>query len=398
MIAREPGSPTTPPRGTRPHNRRELIVAAAADLFYRRGYSQVGMGDVAEAVAISRPALYRHFSGKQDLLTEVVQRAITRTAEVLAGADLDDLDSVLRAVARAVLDHREAGVLWQRDGRHLPPEQRSLLRRQNQDIGRTITRLAMKKRPELSESGAVLLTWCALAVATSVSFHDLELPRDYYENLLADLVKRVVNGPLPSQEIAQDEPPHPVVASQSRWEALLATASELFAAHGYAGVGMDDIAAAVGIAGPSIYNHFPSKAAILVQAMNRGAEWLRYDMERALRSASGPADAVNRLLHAYTSFVLERNQLVDLLINESGELPDDARRQVRRAARDYIGDWTQLVCTVHPGLGETRAAIQVQAVLNMVNTIARSPRLRRLPGVSASLERIGAEVLGLRAL
>ena len=64
-----------PARGTRPSNRRQLIIDAATDLFCRRGYANVAMGDVAEAVAIGPSALYRHFRGKQDLLATVVGAA-----------------------------------------------------------------------------------------------------------------------------------------------------------------------------------------------------------------------------------------------------------------------------------------------------------------------------------
>lgn len=397
MTDTAPNAGEPPRRGTRPRNRRDLIVAAAADLFARHGYSRVGMNDLAEAVAISRPALYRHFANKQELLAEVISRAIARTIDVLSEADSQDLDSMLRAVARAVLDYRGAGVLWQRDGRHLPAEHRAPLRERNKQIGLVISELLMKRRPELTESQASLLTWCALAVATSVSFHDIVLPEDEYEELLATLLHRVATAelPAPPAEPANGAAEHPALTTQSRWEQLLDTAAKLFAEHGYGSVGMDDIADAVGITGPSVYNHFRGKAEILATAMQRGAEWLRYDMQRVLTSATSPADALHELLRADAAFVLEHNHLVDLLISEASELSEESRRHIRRAARDYNGDWTHLLRAVHPDLDEVHATIHVQAVFNAINNVARSPRLRRIPGVRESLVSIGAALLSL---
>ncbi len=43
----------------------------------------------------------------------------------------------------------------------------------------------------------------------------------------------------------------------------------MFATHGYAEVGIEDIGNAVGIAGPSVYNHWPTKLDLLVTALRR---------------------------------------------------------------------------------------------------------------------------------
>jgi AcrR family transcriptional regulator len=53
------------------------------------------------------------------------------------------------------------------------------------------------------------------------------------------------------------------VAKKTRRDLVLAAAAELFAEHGYHGVGMRAIGDAVGIRGPSLYHYFPSKADLL---------------------------------------------------------------------------------------------------------------------------------------
>jgi AcrR family transcriptional regulator len=84
-----------PARGTRPVNRRQLIIGAATDLFSSKGYAGVGMGEVAEAVAIGPSALYRHFRGKQELLATVVTEALnTLDAAITKAEDGHPPDSV----------------------------------------------------------------------------------------------------------------------------------------------------------------------------------------------------------------------------------------------------------------------------------------------------------------
>lgn len=57
----------------RPRNRKQLIVAAAAKQFERRGFHDAAIADIAADVGITGPALYRHFRGKQNLLAAAVE-------------------------------------------------------------------------------------------------------------------------------------------------------------------------------------------------------------------------------------------------------------------------------------------------------------------------------------
>ena len=53
-------------------------------------------------------------------------------------------------------------------------------------------------------------------------------------------------------------------------ERILDAAEELFANHGYAGTALRDVASAVGLQTPSLYNHFPSKDALYAAVLERG--------------------------------------------------------------------------------------------------------------------------------
>ena len=385
-----------PARGTRPPNRRQLIIDAATDLFCRKGYANVAMGDVAEAVAIGPSALYRHFRGKQDLLATVVGAALDTLDDAFTAAEDERLPDVSQALAAAVLRHRGVGVLWHRESRQLAPADHREFRAAIDQIAARFAALIRARRPALEAVEAELLAWSGLAVATSVSLHSLVLPEPEFTTLLSELISTVVDASLPAP---QSTPAHTTTSgmlrTQARREAILTEATKLFAANGFAGVSTEDIGASVGISGPSVYNHFPTKSDILLAAMLRGDEWLRLDMNRAFAQASDPRDGLNRLLDSYCAFVLDNPHLLQVLVSESNHLPEPERHRIRAAQHAYIDDWVNLLRHVHPSWDAIHARIRVQAVQTMMNDIAVVPELREYSDVESALVAIGAELLAI---
>ena len=385
-----------PARGTRPSNRRQLIIDAATDLFCRKGYANVAMGDVAEAVAIGPSALYRHFRGKQDLLATVVGTALDTLDDAFTAAEDERLPDVSQALAAAVLRHRGIGVLWHRESRQLAPADHREFRTAIDQIAARFAALIRARRPALEAVEAELLAWSGLAVATSVSLHSLVLPEPEFTTLLSELISTVVDAPLAAP---QSTPAHTTTSgmlrTQARREAILTEATKLFAANGFAGVSTEDIGASVGISGPSVYNHFPTKSDILLAAMLRGDEWLRLDMNRAFAQASDPRDGLNRLLDSYCAFVLDNPHLLQVLVSESNHLPEPERHRIRAAQHAYIDDWVNLLRQVHPSWDAIHARIRVQAVQTMMNDIPVVPELREYSDLESALVAIGAELLAI---
>ncbi|MFI6980224.1 TetR/AcrR family transcriptional regulator [Embleya sp. NPDC050154] len=393
---RKIGGQVPPARGTRPRNRRALILAAAADLFHRRGYADVGMSDIADAVGMGPSALYRHFRSKQHLLMQVVLDGVAPVRDALARSAVEDPDTVLRAVVAATLDHREVGVLWQREGRLLPAAERAEVRREIHAVTAVVAELIRDARPELSPGQAELLAWCGLGVLLSPSFHRIELPRPEYVRLLVELGRAAVTArPAELVSIARTPTRPTGIVLRSRREALLGAAVRMFAEHGYAGVAIEDIGAAAGIAGPSVYNHFESKADLLSAAVTRGIEWLSMDMTRALAGAEDDEGALRVLLWSYIRFAAEYSDLVTLLLAEVSHLPTQARHRARQAQADYLMEWAHLLCAVRPEYGAAQARIRVHAALTAINDVARTRHLRDTAGVAPTLAAVAGAVLGL---
>jgi AcrR family transcriptional regulator len=350
-------------------------VAAAAELFVRRGYPHVAMGDIADAVAIGPSALYRHFRGKQELLAAVVEDALT----ALAGTDLAEL-------ATGALDRRDVGVLWQRESRHLDPAERHRVGEPLRQLARQLAGHLRDRRRDLTADQAGLLAWSVLAVLVSVSFQRVDLPRPAYGELMTSLAGTVAAVRLPD---LGKRTAAPVTEPASRRELLLTTATRLFAERGFHSVAIEEVGATAGIAGPSVYHHFESKAELLMTALHAGADALG----EGLRTAS-----LRTLLRSYAGYSLAHHDVVDLLITEVGLLPEPERHDLRRTQREYVEAWVGLLLDVHPDLGAGPARVRVQAVLTVVNDVARTPHLRTLPGVEDALHVIGSALLGLLGL
>ncbi len=60
-----------------PDDRRALILDAAQELFFARGWDDVTIADVLNEAGISKGGFYHHFAAKEDLLDGVVERFTT---------------------------------------------------------------------------------------------------------------------------------------------------------------------------------------------------------------------------------------------------------------------------------------------------------------------------------
>jgi AcrR family transcriptional regulator len=96
---------------------REELLTAALHVFARRGYDQAGVDEIAAEAGYSKGALYWHFSGKEDLLTALLDERIDAPAremvELLQSAppDRDMSVEAARAFARRLREQREAVLL-----------------------------------------------------------------------------------------------------------------------------------------------------------------------------------------------------------------------------------------------------------------------------------------------
>ncbi|MTW11147.1 TetR family transcriptional regulator [Pseudoduganella eburnea] len=67
--------------------RENAILDAATSVLGSKGYDLMTMDDVAGAVGISKPSLYKHFKSKEELVGEAMVRLLEGAIEQIAGLD-----------------------------------------------------------------------------------------------------------------------------------------------------------------------------------------------------------------------------------------------------------------------------------------------------------------------
>lgn len=392
----------TTSRTRRSGDRKSQLAACAAELFRARGYHGVGINDIAAAAGVTGPALYRHFADKQAVLAYVLLSGLrdveTLTAEALSGLDRpsgEQVDRLMAKIAAASVERRDVAALWRWEGRHLSAaDQREIAKRSSATLA-SWSKILLEVRPELSGAEAEVLCWAALSVYGSVSVHHTTVAKRRFVQLLVELAKRVLNTTLPPSVGAAEPPVTGRVGTPSRREQLLSAAAELFKRRGFHDVSMEDIGTAAGIAGPSVYRHFPSKTALAHAVARRAADRLAFATEEILRGSTGEADALHRLVRSYIQVLTGSPDLTVSLAIDGVHLAEADRAELLRIQRDYVARWVGLLCEVQPELNAREAKITVHAALTIANDFARTRRLGSRPNLAAELEVLLTGVLGL---
>lgn len=82
---------------------KERIVACATELFGTRGYYSTSMQDIAEAAGVRSGLTYYYFKNKEDLLFDIMYRAMTHIHRVTTLIGEQEYDGLVKVVATSVV-------------------------------------------------------------------------------------------------------------------------------------------------------------------------------------------------------------------------------------------------------------------------------------------------------
>jgi AcrR family transcriptional regulator len=118
---------------------------------------------------------------------------------------------------------------------------------------------------------------------------------------------------------------------------LLTTSVELFAARGYHGVSVRDIANAMGVKTSSLYAHFASKDALFSHLVLMANEEIREELRSAvLASQPDPAEQLRAIVQSYVAFHATYPLLATIGHNDLHVLNSDALHKVAAARREAV--------------------------------------------------------------
>ncbi|WP_372967212.1 TetR/AcrR family transcriptional regulator [Microbacterium sp.] len=162
-------------------------------------------------------------------------------------------------------------------------------------------------------------------------------------------------------------------AKAERSDAILREAARLFAEHGYNGVSLEDIGAAVGVSGPAVYRHFTGKQALLGAVLVKVSDDLVTGGTKVASDGATAAERMRALVEFHVEFALGHAEVIRVQDRDVAHLDARDHAEVRRLQRAYIELWiATLAPLVQADADELR--LRVQACFGLINSTPHSTR------------------------
>ncbi len=181
------------PREVAKAQRRERYLEAAASLIAERGFSGVSIDLLGAAVGVSGPALYRHFSSKEDILTQLLVGASERLLagyEAIIAEELSD-EETLRRLVRFHLDfatnERDVILAQERELVNLPEEPRRRVRSLQRRYVNGWVQITERLMPDASRADVTVRLHAVFGLLNSTPYSGSLASPSRVRDILADL-------------------------------------------------------------------------------------------------------------------------------------------------------------------------------------------------------------------
>ncbi|MFI5777066.1 TetR/AcrR family transcriptional regulator [Nocardia sp. NPDC051570] len=150
---------------------------------------------------------------------------------------------------------------------------------------------------------------------------------------------------------------------------IVRVAARAFSERGYHPVGVDEIAAEVGISGPALYRHFTNKYALLVAAAETGAQQL-LDVARAAEDpALDPESRLTALIRALAEHTIEMRREGGLYRWERRYLERADRARIRLIYEGLHETVERAIATLRPEVSDEDVQLLATGMLGAIGSI-----------------------------
>lgn len=389
--------PKTTARGSR---RKAELLAASAELFQQRGYHNVSMDDIAAAVGITGPGLYRHFPNKHAVLVQALDAQVTSIESVAERVLAEEpvakarFDTFLDELAVLVLDVHQV-LLWKRERAHLNLDEQELVRLRLRGITDLTKQIIQGWRPELSDADARLLSWVLQSLFSHSEEYRSGMVRADLAQLLGRMARAAMSVDLSSapQVEAHIRPGFKFVPVGRR-ERVLDAAATLFNQRGFRAVSVEDIADASQTALATVYQLVSSKASLLHAVLSRGSEGAIYMTQHRLAFAPDGETQLDTFVNTYIELAAGPHvRVLKILAADSVYLDEEAAHTLRRSQREYVEDWSRALNDVRPELPIAEARALVLTSIGVINETVQIASIRRRPNLQGEMRQLASAIL-----
>lgn len=161
------------PTGVDP-SKYEALLTQSVRLFNRKGYRDTTMEEIASAVGMPTSGIYRHFSGKNDILAAIYRRAADRLsaeASSILGAGSDPEDALTRlidAYVKRSFDHPELAYVYYTERMNMAATDQKVLRNLQRATVESWVRLVTAIRSDWTVGQARFAVHAAMALVIDV--------------------------------------------------------------------------------------------------------------------------------------------------------------------------------------------------------------------------------------
>jgi AcrR family transcriptional regulator len=152
------------------------------------------------------------------------------------------------------------------------------------------------------------------------------------------------------------------LAREERMEQTLEVARGLFGAKGYSAVTMDEVAAAVGVTKPLLYNYFGNKESLYIACMERAGDALSATIATAVAETGSPEEALRAGGQAFFAFLDSDRAAWEVLFDETLPRGGDVAERVDAYRGQILGLVTASIMGQVPAQMRAAARIEVEAL------------------------------------